>query len=181
MSRIKAIDRRAVVGKTKERLDELQDEYGMIPNIFLAMANAPAVLEGYLACCTALRGGVLPASLREQIALAVSESNHAEYCLAAHAAIGRSIGLSEETIADARKGFSTNRGTEAVLRFAQELVTNRGRIKNEDFTRLRNAGYQNDEIIEVIANVAMTLFTNYFNQAIQTDSDLPAAPNLAYS
>ena len=134
MSRLKEIDSKHAEGKTKDLLNQVQNKLGMTPNIMRTMANSPAVLEAYLGFSEALRGGVLPAKPREQIALTVAEANNCNYCLAAHSAIGRSVGLSDETILDSRKGFSTNSKDEAVLRFAVKLVENRGFVTDEDVT-----------------------------------------------
>jgi AhpD family alkylhydroperoxidase len=85
----------------------VQKKLGMTPNMMRTMAQSPAVLEGYLNLSSALGGGSLPAKLREQIALVVGEANGCEYCLSAHSAIGRMLGLSEEEILDSRRGESS--------------------------------------------------------------------------
>jgi AhpD family alkylhydroperoxidase len=68
----------------------------MVPNMTRAMANSPAVLDGYLQLSGALTKGKLPAKTREEIALAVSQANSCDYCLAAHSTIGKMVGLSPD-------------------------------------------------------------------------------------
>ena len=58
------------------------------------MANSPATLEAYLQFTSALEDGSLDATFRELIALGTAEMNQCEYCLSAHSAIGKVIGLS---------------------------------------------------------------------------------------
>ena len=178
MARIQPIDTKRAEGKAKDLLNHVQNKLGMTPNIIRTMANSPAVLEAYLGFSEALQGGVLPAKLREQIALTVAEANHCHYCLAAHSVIGRSVGLSDETILDSRKGFSTNSKDEAALRFAAKLVENRGFVTDEDVTSLRDAGYRDGEIAEIVANVTFNIFTNYFNHVADPEVDFPHVKEL---
>ena len=179
MPRIPPIDPANTTGRTRELLDDVQTEWGMTPNVIRTLANAPAALDGYLSLGSALAGGVLPAELREQIAVTVAQANRCSYCLAAPCAIGKSIGLSEDAITDARRGVSPDRRVEAVIHFAQQIVTQRGWVTDNDVSRLRDAGYGDREIVEIIANVAMNIFTNYFNHVAGTELDFSEVPELA--
>src|SRR5207245_4446583 len=90
--RIKDIGPGMAKGKAKELLDAVEKKYGGVPNSFKAMANAPAVLQGFLGLSGTLEGGVLPFETRYQIAIAVSEINGCPYCLSAFPAIGKGAG-----------------------------------------------------------------------------------------
>src|SRR3954470_13315981 len=104
MSRLTQLDPEAATGRAKELLGAVKSKLGLVPNMTRAMANAPAVLDGYLQFSGALNKGSLPAKVREQIALAVSQVNGCDYCLSAHSAIGRMVGLTAEQIRDSRLG-----------------------------------------------------------------------------
>jgi uncharacterized peroxidase-related enzyme len=151
----------------------------MVPNIVRTLAHAPDVLEGYLGFERSLSRGALSAGLREQIAVAVAEANQCRYCLAAHCAIGRAVGLSDEALADARRGPSPDRKAEAALGFAREIVAKRGWVDEDAVHQLRDAGYTNQETVEIIANVSLNMFTNYFNQIAGTEVDFPEVRELA--
>ena len=179
MPRIPAIDPASATGRARELIDDVQAEWGMTPNIVRTLANAPAALDGYLSLSNALAGGVLTPELREQIAVTVAQANRCSYCLAAHCAIGKSVGLSEDAIADARRGVSPDRKVETVLHFARQIVQQRGWVTDNDLSRLREAGYTDREIVEIIANVAMSIFTNYFNHVAGTETDFAEVPELA--
>ena len=142
------------------------------------MANSPAVLQAYLDFTSALSSGALSAKLREQIALTVSEVNDCDYCLAAHSAVGRMVGLSEEEVLDSREAISTDRKVETALRFARQLVENRGWVTDEDLSRVRDAGYDDGEIAEIVANVALINFSNYLDHVAETEADFPPVPAL---
>ncbi len=178
MTRLRPTDLETATGRTKELLEEVRAELGMVPNLIRTMAQSPAVLEGYLGLSRALAAGRLPATLREQIALTVAEANGCAYCLAVHSALGRMAGLSEEAIRDSREGVSPDRAVEATLQFARRVVEKRGQVDDRGLARLRRAGYGDGEIAEVLGQVALSVFTNYFAQVAGTAVDFPTVPDL---
>lgn len=173
MQRIKAIDPAVATGKAKDLLDAVKAKFGLVPNMMRTMAQSPAVLEAYLDFSGALGSGTLSAGLREQIALTVAEDNGCEYCLSAHTAIGKLAGLDEGALTSSRQAKSTDTRTEAALKFAQAVVKSKGRVADDDLKAVRAAGYGDGEIAEIIANVALNIFTNYFNNATQVEVDFP--------
>lgn len=179
MERIRPIDSEKATGKAAELLDGVQKKLGMTPNMMRTMAQSPAVLKAYLDFSAALAGGNLSARLREQIALVVSETNGCRYCLAAHSAVGRMVGLSQEEIMDSRRGESSENKIGMTLHFAHKLVTERGQVNDHDLEQARNAGLSDSDIAEIVANVALNLFTNYFNHVSDPRVDFPEALPLA--
>ena len=175
MPRLDSVDPTVASGRAKELLEGVQSKLGMTPNLMRTMANSAAVLEGYLGLSAALASGHLSAQLREQIALAVGEANGCDYCLAAHTAIARTVGLSTDDILDSRRASPPDPHVAAALRFSRTLIDNRGRVEDADLNRLRAVGYGDVEIAEIVANVALNIFTNYFNHVAQTDIDFPRA------
>lgn len=173
MSRIHQITPDSATGNAKELLDAVKGKLGLVPNLTRAMANSPAVLEGYLGLSGALGKGSLSAKNREQIALTVGQANHCDYCLAAHSAIGKMVGLTPDQILDSRRGTAIDPKADAVIRFARKLVDERGRVSDADVAEVRAAGLNDGGIAEVVANVALNIFTNYFNHVAETDIDFP--------
>ncbi len=173
MSRIPAVNPANATGQTKKLLQGVESSLGFAPNIMRTMANSPAVLQGYLDFSRALSKGNLSPKVREQIALAVSEANNCQYCLSAHSAIGRSVGLSEEAIEDSRKAESTDPKEATVLAFARKVIANRGWVNDEDVAKLRKVGFSHSDIVELLANISIVLFTNYFNHLAETEIDFP--------
>lgn len=173
MPRLSAVDPTGETGKAKELLDGVQATLGMTPNLMRTLANSPAVLEAYLGFNAALGRGKLNAKLREQIALAVAEENGCEYCLSAHTAIGKKVGLPEDGLLASRQWTSPDPKVDAALKFAHAIVARRGQVTDDDVNRVRQAGYGDAEIAEIIANVALNIFTNYFNLVAGTSVDFP--------
>lgn len=178
MPRINPVDRNTSNSATADLLASVDKKMGMVPNIIATMANSPAVANAYLGFSQALSGASLSARLREQIALLVGEANGCNYCVAAHTAIGKGAGLSEQETCDARQGNSANDKEQAALAFARRLVSERGWVSDEDVQGVRIAGYTDGEIGEIVAAVSLNIFTNYFNHVAETDIDFPAIPTL---
>ncbi len=178
MSRIKTLAPASATGKAKNLLDIVNVKLGMVPNMVRAMANSPAVLEGYLNLSGSLAKGALPARTREQLALAISQANRCDYCVAAHSAVGRMVGLTAEQIRDSRQGTAVDSKTDALIRFARTLVETRGSVTEADVEEVRAAGFDDGVLAEVVAHVALNVFTNYFNLVAGTDLDFPKAPAL---
>ena len=179
MERITPIDLQAAQGRVKELLDAVKAKLRIVPNMTRSMAVSPSVLDAYLGFSGALAHGVLPARVREQLALDVAEANHCDYCVSAHSALGKRAGLTDQDILDSRRGASTDPKTDVLLRFARKLVANRGLVDDADIAAVREAGFGDAEIAEVVAHVGLNVFTNYFNNVAGTPIDFPKAPALA--
>jgi uncharacterized peroxidase-related enzyme len=171
--RIKAIELGMARGKAKELLDAVVNKYGGAPNSFKTMAHSPAGLQGFLGLSGTLEGGVLPFETRYQIAIAVSEINSCSYCLSAFTAIGKGSGMKDETLAMCRMAGSTDPKIDAILKFAAAIVRERGAVTAEEFQKVKSAGCSDEEIQEIVANVALFTFANYANLVIGTEVDFP--------
>jgi uncharacterized peroxidase-related enzyme len=154
-------------------LAQIQQAFGATPNMFKGVANSPAALQSMWAAFGALGQGTLGAKLGEQIAVAIANRNRCEYCLAAHTALGQKAGVSSTDMGAAQRGESTDPKTEAALAFALKVVEQRAQVDAADVRRLRDNGFGDEQIVEIIAHVALNLFTNYINVALEIPVDFP--------
>lgn len=154
-------------------LAQIHQAFGATPNMFKAVSNSPAALKSMWGSFGALGGGKLGAKLGEQLAVAIADRNDCEYCLAAHTVLGRKAGASAEEMNAAQAGESDDPRTAAALRFALAVVGNRAKIEDGQVQDLRAAGFDDEEIMEIMAHVALNLFTNYVNVAFQVPVDFP--------
>ena len=173
MHRIDAIDPQTATGTARTLLDGVERKLGFVPNFMRTLAVSPATLDAYLSFNDRLSHGILGPKLREQLALTVAYSNSCEYCLAAHTAIGRTVGLTPSQLEAAYTADSTDPQIAAALHFAQKVVQNRGHVGDQDVAEVRQAGYGDAEIAEIIGHVALNVLTNYFNAVAQTVVDFP--------
>jgi alkylhydroperoxidase family enzyme len=83
------------------------------------------------------------------------------------------VSLGEDAIWAARNGNAAEVKTDAALKFARTVIVNRGEVSDADLQPVKDAGFSDGEIAEIIANVALNIFTNYFNVIAKTDIDFP--------
>ena len=142
-------------------------------NFLQLLAHSPAVIEAYRAYDRALAQGQLTPKQREMIALTVAEINGSKYGLSAHYATAKAVGLSEEEIRLARKATGLDPLQAAMLRFTRAVALQRGDVSDADFRSLRDAGFDDAQVTEIVANIALNIFTNYFNSVAQTEIGFP--------
>ena len=160
--------------KSQPLLEAVGKQLGVVPNLFRLVGTSPAALEGYLGLSGALGKGSLPAPTRERIALAVAEINGCNYCLSAHTYLGKNLAkLDDAEITANRNGASNDLKADAAVRFAAKLTRARGQVGEADVAAVKLAGYSDAQIVEIILHVALNTFTNYVNEALQTEIDFP--------
>lgn len=155
-------------------LENVKHMLGTVPNLFRLVSHSPAALEGYLAMFGALGKGELPAPTRERIALAVAELNGCDYCLSAHTYLGKHLAkLDDAEITANRTGASNDLMANVAVHFAVKIANTRGHVSEEDIRAVKEAGYSDAQVIEIIQHVALNVWTNYLNSALKTDIDFP--------
>ena len=173
MPRIQAIDPAQAHGRARELLDGVQKKLGITPNLMRTMANQPAVLDAYLRFGDALGQGGFDARAREAIALATAGANACDYCASAHSAISRSLKVEPAEIEARLAGRSADPKLQAALSFARAVVAKRGLVTDADLAAARQAGHGDGAIVEIVANVALNILTNYINHVARTEIDFP--------
>ncbi len=164
-----------LAGPATESLDAVRKKLGTVPNIFTTLANSSATLEAYLAFSGALDNGLLSKALREQIALAVAGANECDYCASAHTFIAKSLGVESGEAMRNLGAESADPKTTVILKFVSDVVRNRAVLSDNSaaLDELRHVGVTEAEIVEIIANVSLNIFTNYFNHLAGTEIDFP--------
>lgn len=173
MSRIALVNPSQASTQAAPVLEQIHGAFGVVPNMFRAVANSPSALNSMWGSFAALGGGTLGARLGEQIAVAIADRNRCDYCLAVHTVLGQKAGASAAEMAAAQAGESQDPRTAAALMFALAVVERRANIDDADVEALRAAGFSDGEIVEIMAHVALNLFTNYVNVAFKVPVDFP--------
>ncbi len=173
MQRIPRIDPAAAPAKTATLLDAVRRQMGGVPNIIGTMAQSPAALTGFLGLSGALASGTLSNAEREQIALAVAGVNGCDYCASAHTVLGGNAGLAKDEIDRNLQGRASDPRMQAALRFASRIVATRGMVADEDLAAVRTAGFTYEQVVEILANTVLNIFTNYLNHTAATEIDFP--------
>lgn len=169
-----ALESEQATGKAAELLAQVQAALGVTPNMTKVMANSPALLQSYLALSGAVSQGVLSAPVRERLAIATAQLNGCEYCLSAHTYVGAKIAkVGADELDRARRGRSQDAHIEALLTLSNTIAANAGDVDESDLAAARLAGVTEEEIGEVVANLALNILTNYFNVLAKVDNDWP--------
>ncbi len=173
MSRISTITNETANEEQKALLDAIKSKLGMVPNFLKIFANSPAALRAFLGLHGIANEGSLDALTRERIALAIAQQNACEYCLSAHTAIGRKAGLNGDEIAANRVGTSQDAKAAIAVKFAQSVAEHKGEVTTAELLEVREAGYSDAEIVEIITHVGMNLLTNMIGKASRVEIDFP--------
>lgn len=179
MSRLNPPAPEELPAPTQAILDGIGAQFGFVPTMFETLAANPTVLELVTSLQTTL-ARVLDAKTRHTIALAVSETNGCEYCLAMHSYVSLKMGgMSQEDIDLARSGSSTDPRRAAVARFVKHVVETRGKVSDAELAAVRGAGYTDSQILAIVTVTVQFLLTNFLNNVNKTEVDIPAIDSAA--
>lgn len=173
MPRLQAVEPESATGPAKEVLDGVKAQLGAVPNIFRTLANRPAVLQSFLGFNQSLGAANFSAATREAIALTVAGRNGCDYCASAHSTISKSLKVGQDEIDNRLAGRSGDPTLAAILAFASAVVNAQGHVSDGDLAAARAAGLNDGDVVEIVANVAINIFTNYFNHVADTEIDFP--------
>ncbi len=173
MSRINVVTKENANAAQKALLDAIQSQLGMVPNFLKVFANSPAALRAFLGLHGIAGEGSLDAQTRERIALALAQQNSCQYCVSAHTAIGRKAGLNAAEIEANRAGTSEDAKAAAAVKFAKALAEHSGEVTTAEIVAVRNAGYSDAEIVEIITHVGMNVLTNILGKTSRVEIDFP--------
>jgi uncharacterized peroxidase-related enzyme len=164
MSRIEPVeDVETAVAPARDLLEELRARGSEPGPMVRAMANAPALLRGYVELNRAMKRSHLDRRVSERISLAVQEWIGCDYCVEAHSRAARALGLSENDIELARQGTAIDSKVAAMVAFGQQVLAAPAEITDEQVQELRDLGYSDEQIAEVVALVALNVLTGAFN------------------
>lgn len=180
-TRIKTLNPDTTTGKSKELFTAVENKLGFIPNLIKVFGNSPATLQTYLSLGEITASGNFSNKFREQLALAIAEENACNYCLSAHSAIGKMNGLSEVQTEKSRQGIAEDAKDQAGLQFAIDVTKNRGQVSTEAIKAVKEAGYSDGDILEIVLNVVSNTLTNYVNHIAETEIDFPSVEAGKYS
>jgi len=163
-----------VPADSKPTLDAFTKNIGFTPNMMAIFAQSPIAFNAWAALLGSL-SKALDVKTRDSIGLAVSEVNGCNYCLTVHSFTAEHMAkLPADEVILARKGHAYDPKREVAIQFARKVIETRGRVSDSDLRAVREAGYSEANIIEIVALVAMYSLTNFFNNVFDPEKDFPA-------
>ncbi|HEX2161967.1 MAG TPA: carboxymuconolactone decarboxylase family protein [Thermoleophilaceae bacterium] len=144
---------------------------GQLSNIVGVLAGSPATLRAYARFRSELRHGTLPLKTQQRIALAVAQHQGSEYALATLQRTARDAGLGLDEIALAREFDSRDEFEAVLLRYVKSLLTSDGPPPLHVHEEAREAGWEDEQILEAVAHVALASFGNLITRAGDVPND----------
>jgi uncharacterized peroxidase-related enzyme len=173
MPRIEALKPENVPADSKPTLDAFTKNIGFTPNMMATFATSPIAFNAWAALFSIL-SKALDVKTRDSIGLAVSEVNGCNYCLTVHSYTAKHMAkLEADEIILARKGQASDPKRDAAVRFAQRVIETRGKVSDADLAAVRDTGYTDANILEIIGLVAMYSLTNFVNNVSDPERDFP--------
>lgn len=165
-------------GPAVELFGKIKKSLGKVPNAYATIgSNSPLALEAALNLDGALRTSSLSAKEIEVVKLVVSQVAQCDYCLAAHTLAGKGAGLGAEAMLVLRHGQASGDDRfDALAAFARSVVTTSGTVASDVLDAIRQAGFSDTQLIEILLAVTSISFTNMVNRLNDTTLDFPAAP-----
>jgi AhpD family alkylhydroperoxidase len=140
-------------------LAALAERIGFIPNLAATMAGSPVLLTGFGGLQETLRTSTLTGAEREVVGLTVSHENACRYSMAAHSVFAGAQGVPGDVVAALRAGTPVPDAKLAALHeFTLAVLRERGHVEAE---ALRAAGYTDEQLFEVIAQIGYTSIANW--------------------
>ncbi len=155
-------------------LRQAEAKMGMLPNMYRAMANLPALLDSYNHAYGLVRaeGGLTPVE-QEVVFLAISRFNGCHYCVAAHSFVGDMMTKVPAEVTDAIRDGRPISDTklEALRHFAHIMTESRGKPTPEQAQAFLDAGYDEEHILAIILAISAKVISNYTNHIFHTELD----------
>lgn len=154
--------------------DNLQNGLGFVPNLYAYYAKNETALGDYLALQN--RKSTLKAKEREVINLVTSQINGCAYCQAAHTALGKMNGFTDEQIIELRKGSASfDKQLDALAKFVASTVSNKGKANEESKQAFFGVGYTEASMIDVVIVIGDKIISNYIHNLTCFEIDFPLA------
>lgn len=177
MKQFKVPTREEVSPANQAIFDGINGKLGFVPNIYATYAYSENALGRYLEFANGKT--VLTNKEKEAINLVVSQINGCSYCLAAHTAIGKMNGFTDDQILELRKGSASFDGKlDKLVKLAMSIVLNRGQISDHEIEQFYTVGYTNESLVDTIVAVGEKTITNYLHKVTNIPIDFPVAPAL---
>ena len=158
--------------KSIELLKAAKENFGFIPNVLGAMAGSPATLKSYMDLFGNLNLSNLNAQEKEVLFLTISFENSCHYCMAAHTGGAKQAEVPEHIIQSLREGRELDDPKlNALTNLTRKIVQTSGNPSQSDIEDFTGAGYNCENVFDIITAVSMKTLSNYVNHIAETPLD----------
>lgn len=178
MKTITVPTRDQVNAQSQEIFDGLNQQLGMVPNLYATIGYSSNALSNFLNFSGEAGKETFSNKEIEAIKLAVSEANNCIYCKAAHTAIGKMNGFSEEETIQLRQANVKDAKLQVLVSLAKDVAENKGHASQETKNAFFDQGYDEKALIDFVAVVIAVTFTNFVHGITKVPVDFPLAKEL---
>ena len=171
MPRLNQVHESFARGRTGKLFNNIIRATGRVLNMFRGLGNSPAALRAYLQMAESLKTGVLSSRDRLIIGLVVSDELGSRYCMTTHKALAKMQGMDSLAITALLDGKSEDHQAAAFARFVRAIIRTAGNISDDRLATIRDFGYGDDHIAEIVGMISLHTYANYFNALNRTECD----------
>lgn len=148
--------------KSTPALESLRKSFGLIPNLAATMAESPTLVTAFVAAFSQFHGGTLTSGHRQVLLLTNAVANRCPWAVAFHSTLALKEGVAEEDVRALRGGrLPTDAELAALSALTRALIEKRGHLDESDHKAFTGAGFGPDQVLEVIAGLAVSVMANY--------------------
>jgi uncharacterized peroxidase-related enzyme len=157
--------------KSKPALEKLIKSVGTVPNLAGAMAESPALIDGFVTLRSIWQNSSFSPLEREVVAATNAVANECKYCVAIHSTFALKEGIDDGDLGRIRAGESpTEPRLKALSEFARKMMISRGRLSETDLEQFLDTGFTKNQALEVVVGAAVSVLANFANHL--TDAPL---------
>ena len=162
MSKYKVLTVDSAPEKSRQGLQALQSAFGFIPNVAGTIANSPTLINSLASVFGAVHSGPLSDAEIQILLLTNAVTNKAQWPVAFHSTLALDLGVDAQDVENIRRGRKPKDARSAALwSFAKALIENRGHVQPQDQEAIASAGFNDEQMLSVIAVTAASTITNY--------------------
>ncbi|HEU4727306.1 MAG TPA: carboxymuconolactone decarboxylase family protein [Kofleriaceae bacterium] len=160
--------------KSRQALQGLQQKLGLVPNLAATMAESPALVNSFVAAFGNFHGGTLTGGQRQVLLLANAVTNACTWAVAFHSTAALEVGIAPEEVRAIRERRLPQDGKLAALSaLTRALIEKRGHLDERDLGAFAQAGFGADQVLEVIAGLAVSVMANYAGNITRPPVEAP--------
>ncbi len=162
---------------SKALLEDSKKKYGMVPNLHAAMAAAPGLLEAYKTIGDLFSASSFNTDELTVVWQTINVEHGCHYCVPAHSAIAKQMKVDDAITEALRNETPLPSDRLEVLRtFTLAVTRQRGEVRPDQLQAFLDAGFDRQNVLEVILGLAQKVMSNYTNHIVQTPVDAPFQP-----
>jgi len=172
MTSLSVLTTKSAPEKSKPLLEQVQKNFGFVPNLIGVMAHSPAVTEAYLSVADIFSRSSLSATEQQIVLLTVSHYHECGYCMAAHTAIAGMQNVEPDIVQAIRDDvLIEDNKLQALRHFTRLMIEKRGWADDADVQAFLDAGYKESHILDILVGVAQKTLSNFTNHIAKTPLD----------